>query len=147
MQRAFAVKAHYKNDDCIEGSPRRSARCHAVLLNFSDRSLRRILYKDLNLQPRKIPIVHALKDRDHVSRTHFSCQLLVLLDDNENLIHNLFMIDLQLSGFVNKQNFRYWSDENPHQVHEKPLHSAKVAVWYAISSFGIIGSYFFEDNN
>jgi hypothetical protein len=50
-----------------------------------------------------------------------------------------------LSGFVNKQNFHYWSATNPIKLHERPLHSSKVIVWCAISSFGIIGPYFFED--
>jgi hypothetical protein len=52
-----------------------------------------------------------------------------------------------LSGFVNKQNFRYWSNVTPHQLHQKPLHSSRVTVWCAILSFGIIGPYFFEDGN
>nr|CAH7730013.1 unnamed protein product [Callosobruchus chinensis] len=33
-----------------------------------------------------------------------------------------------LSGAVNQQIFRYWSDKNPQQLHEKPLHSPKVTV-------------------
>jgi len=48
-------------------------------------------------------------------------------------------------GFVNKQNFRYWSATNPIELHDRPLHSSKVTVWCAISSFGIIDPYFFED--
>jgi hypothetical protein len=31
------------------------------------------------------------------------------------------------------------------QIFMRPLHSSKVTVWCAISSFGIIGSYFFEE--
>ena len=50
------------------------------------------------------------------------------------------------SGYVNKQNSRYWNDENPGELHEKPLHSPKVTVWCAISSSGIIGPYFFQDD-
>jgi hypothetical protein len=50
-----------------------------------------------------------------------------------------------LSGFVNRQHFRYWSTTNPTKLHERPLHSSKVTVWCAISLFGIIGLYFFED--
>jgi hypothetical protein len=34
-----------------------------------------------------------------------------------------------LSGYVNSQNNRYWSTENPHAVHEVPLHDLKVGVW------------------
>jgi hypothetical protein len=61
---------------------------------------------------------------------------------------NLLMSDeahFHLSGFVNKQNFRYWSRETPQRFHEKPLDNAKVTVWCAISSFGIAEPYFFEE--
>jgi hypothetical protein len=50
-----------------------------------------------------------------------------------------------LSRFVNKQNFCYWSATNPIELNERPLHSSKVTVWCTISLFGIISSYFFED--
>jgi hypothetical protein len=33
-----------------------------------------------------------------------------------------------LDGTVNKQNYRYWEQENPQQLHQKPLHSSKVTV-------------------
>ena len=50
-----------------------------------------------------------------------------------------------LTGHVNKQNCRYWSKDNPSEIHERPLHSARVTVWCAVSSQGIIGPYFFEN--
>jgi hypothetical protein len=53
----------------------------------------------------------------------------------------------EMSGCVNKKNMRYWSDNNPRQLHEKPLHSRKVTVWCGVSAFGIVGPYFFEDEN
>jgi hypothetical protein len=34
---------------------------------------------------------------------------------------------------------------NSIELHEKPLHSSKVTLWCAITSFGIIGPCFFED--
>lgn len=52
-----------------------------------------------------------------------------------------------LSGTVNKQNFRYWTASNSQQLHERPLHSPTVTVWCDISQFGVIGLYFFEDEN
>ena len=50
-----------------------------------------------------------------------------------------------MDGKVNSQNFRYWSHEKPDVVAEAPLHSAKITVWCAMSSRGVIGPYFFED--
>jgi len=72
------------------------------------------------------------------------------MDENENFIQNVWMSDeahFHLDGFVNKQNFRYWSEENPRQLYQRPLHSDKVTVWCAISHYGIIGPYFHEDEN
>uniref|UniRef100_A0A6P7GRD7 Uncharacterized protein LOC114341227 n=1 Tax=Diabrotica virgifera virgifera TaxID=50390 RepID=A0A6P7GRD7_DIAVI len=50
-----------------------------------------------------------------------------------------------LNGYVNKHNARYWCPENPHELHQKQLHSRKVTVWCGMSASGIIGPYFFED--
>jgi hypothetical protein len=50
-----------------------------------------------------------------------------------------------LSGFVNKKYFLYWSATNHIELHERPLNSSKVSVCCAITSFGIIGPYFFVD--
>ncbi|KAJ4449094.1 hypothetical protein ANN_00489 [Periplaneta americana] len=51
-----------------------------------------------------------------------------------------------LSGCVNHQNFRYWSRQNPRELHEIPLHNDRVTVWCAIARVGILGPYFFEDD-
>ena len=52
-----------------------------------------------------------------------------------------------LSGFVNKQNMRYWSPVYTTELHEMPLHSPKVTVWCGVGAFGIVGPYFFENDN
>ena len=134
----------------IGRSPQRSARRHSVALGISNRTLRRILHDDLNLHPYKIQVVQALNPEDYGIRVGFCEHMLQLLEDDPQLIHNLWMIDeahFHLSGYVNKQNFRYWAAANPHQLHERPLHSAKITVWCVISSSGIIGPYFVEDDN
>jgi hypothetical protein len=51
---------------------------------------------------------------------------------------------LYLSGYVNSQNSRIWSADNPHTFHERPLHSLKVGVWCAVSWQRIIGPIFFS---
>jgi len=71
-----------------------------------------------------------------------------LIPQNQEIVNKLMMTNkahFHLSGFVNKQNFCYWSSTNTTELHDKPLHSSKVTVWCAISPFGIIGPYFFED--
>jgi hypothetical protein len=50
-----------------------------------------------------------------------------------------------LSGYVNSQNSRFWSSENPNLFHEVPLHSQKTGCWYAISRKRIVGPIFFPE--
>jgi hypothetical protein len=52
-----------------------------------------------------------------------------------------------LSGYMNSENIRMWSAENPHYYVEQPLHPQKIGVWAAISQRRIIGPTFFEGNN
>ena len=128
----------------IQQSPRRSARKHASALGMSVRSVCRILHRDLNMHPYKMMVVQELNERDYETRTTLCRDILqnipptaVLICSDEAHFH--------LSGTVNKQNFRYWSVNNPCELHERPLHSAKVTVWCAIGDFGVWGPYFFEE--
>ena len=53
-----------------------------------------------------------------------------------------------MSGHINKQKMRYWSQAHPHREHtHQPLSQKKVTVWCAIDRNGIIGPYFFEDKS
>lgn len=129
----------------IEQSPRRSARKHAAALHLSDRSVRRILHQELKMHPYKIVVTQELFPRDLETRTTLCRDLLrnvprtdVMLFTDEAHFH--------LSGTVNKQNFRYWSEHNPQELHQRPLHSPKVTVWCAIFAYGVWGPYFFEED-
>ena len=50
-----------------------------------------------------------------------------------------------LGGYVNKEKCRIWDTENPHPYIEKPTHPKRVIFWCAFWSRGIIGPYFFEN--
>ncbi|GFW49946.1 putative DD41D transposase [Trichonephila clavipes] len=56
----------------------------------------------------------------------------------------------RLNGYIHKQNCRIWSEANPQVYVETPLHPEKLTVWCALWADGIIGPYFFkndEDHN
>ncbi|GFV08599.1 transposable element Tc3 transposase [Trichonephila clavipes] len=51
-----------------------------------------------------------------------------------------------LNGYVNKQSCRIWSEANPQVYVETPLHPEKLTVWCALWGGGIIGPYFFKND-
>jgi hypothetical protein len=92
-------------------------------------------------------MVQELSYPDFAVRKHFCEQFLALIDEQPDVVQRQIMSDdvyFELSGFVNRQNMQYWSDNNPHRLHGKPLHSERVTVWCRISTVGIIGPYFFR---
>ncbi|GFX46987.1 uncharacterized protein TNCV_316101 [Trichonephila clavipes] len=50
------------------------------------------------------------------------------------------------NGYVNKQNCRIWSEANPQVYVETPLHPEKLTVRCALWAGGIIGPYFFKND-
>ena len=122
--------------EAFERSPRRSAVRHATTLGITPRSVRRILHNDLHCHLYKIQIVRAVNTRDHGARVRLCQEILDLIGEDEDLGNNIWMsaeTHFHLSGFVNKQNFRYWSQANPRALHEKPLRSQNVTLWCAMS--------------
>ncbi|GFV68033.1 uncharacterized protein TNCV_1873151 [Trichonephila clavipes] len=51
-----------------------------------------------------------------------------------------------LNGYVNKQNCRVWSEANPQVYVETPLLPEELTVWCALWAGGIIGPYFFKND-
>ncbi|GFV05223.1 uncharacterized protein TNCV_224361 [Trichonephila clavipes] len=51
-----------------------------------------------------------------------------------------------LNGYGNKQNCRIWSEANPQVYVETPLHPEKLTVRCALWVGGIIGPYFFKND-
>lgn len=94
------------------------------------------------MHPYKIVITQSLNKRNWKIRTTL-CQDLFR---NVPPTHVLLLTDevhFRFSGTVNKQNFRYWSQNNLQELHQRPVHSPKVTVWCAIFEFGVWGPYFF----
>ena len=136
--------------DAILQSPDRSTRRMSQALNIERRSLRRILKSDLGLFPYKVQVTQTIYATDKFKRLEFCNTFLEMFHREENFIEKIIMSDeahFHLSGYVNKQNTRFWATENPKLIHEKPLHSEYVTVWCGVSWHGIIGPYFFTNEN
>jgi len=97
--------------EAFERCPRRSDVRHATTLGIIPRSVRRTLHNDLHYHSYKIQIVLALNTRGYGARVHFCQEMLNLIGEDEDIVNNIWMSDeahFHLSGFVNKQNLRYW---------------------------------------
>ncbi|PNF24557.1 hypothetical protein B7P43_G05389 [Cryptotermes secundus] len=127
-------------------SPRRSARKHVVALDISNRSMCRILHEHLHFHPYKMVFVQELSPREFHNRIT-ACETLLENLPPDALVSFSDEAHFHLSGYVNNQNMRYLSSNNPRELHERPLHSDKVTVWCALSRVGVIGPYFFEEDN
>ena len=47
---------------------------------------------------------------------------------------------------MKKQHFRYWAENNPHDLPQRPLHSPRVTVWCDVTRLGEARPYFFEES-
>lgn len=57
---------------------------------------------------------------------------------------NIFVLFFFLNGTVNRHNYRYWSDSNPHWVHTQ--HPLKLYVYAEIFEERIVGILFLDGN-
>ena len=114
----------------------RSARKHSVALSLSVLNARQILLSKLKFLVHKLMVARELLERDH--KTRIGCCKDIL----ENIPANAVLITsdeahFYLSGFDNKQNFRYWSESNPTELQERPSFNEQVTMWCAVANFGI----------
>ena len=126
-------------------SPRLSTRHRASILGLSRRSLQRILHDELKFHPYKIMIVQKLLPSDFVQRRLFCERMLEIIASDDVILMMGDEAHFRLDGYVNKQNCRFWAAENPQELHQRPLHTAKVSVWCGISKVVIVVPYFFEE--
>ncbi|GFV72420.1 putative DD41D transposase [Trichonephila clavipes] len=91
----------------------------------------------------------AIHQNDHQARRRFvewaQNEIAVVPDFHKRI---LFTDEAHfwLNGYVNKQNCHIWSEANPQVYVETPLHPEKLTVWCALWAGGIIGPYFFKND-
>jgi len=132
----------------VRENPNTSYRRRALQLGLSATTLRRILKDDLHLFPYKVQITQRLLPQDKPRRLAYAHFVENMLHGDGEFWFKIIMSDeahFTLNGAVNKQNCRFWADENPCEIFEEPLHDQKVTVWCGVSAKKIIGPYFFEN--
>lgn len=135
--------------DNVMTSPQKSVRRRSQELNMSVSTVQRILRQDLHLHPYKIQLTQELKPTDHRQRREFVEWLLLRQNADADFHKKIIFSDeahFHLSGFVNKQNCRIWGLDNPQEMQEQQMHPLRVTVWCGFWSGGVIGPYFFEDD-
>lgn len=105
-------------------------------------TLRRILKQDLKMKPYKIQINQPLRPFDMERRFDFANEIIERIENGSMSLERVWWSDeshFDVSGYVNKQNWRHWGTDNPHLAIVRPLNPRRLTVWCAISSAGIIG--------
>ncbi|GFX88060.1 hypothetical protein TNCV_158781 [Trichonephila clavipes] len=91
----------------------------------------------------------AIHQNDHQARRRFvewaQNEIAVVPDFHKRILFS-DEAHFWLNGYVNKQNCRIWSEANPQVYVETPLHPEKLTVWCALWAGGIIGPYFFKND-
>lgn len=87
-------------------------------------TLRRILKEDLKMKPYKIQLHQPLRHVNCERRFEFANDVLERLQNGTINLARIWWSDeahLDLSGHVNKQNWRHWGTQNPHLAIIRPL--------------------------
>lgn len=137
-------------NDIMEDDPKTSVRRLSQQIGVSVGTSHALLKKDLKLYPYRLTAVQELLPVDPPQRLEF-CQWFVntFSGTSYSSLEKSFFTDeswFTLTGYVNSQNMRTWSSENPHIFLETSLHPVKIGVWGAVSGRRLIGPIFFEGN-
>ena len=126
----IASVTHSVEEKPVFSIPRRS-----LELDILQTTLHRILHKDLCFKTYTVQLAQELKPDDHQQRRVFANCVLEMHESKPEFHRKIIMSDeayFHLRSYVNKQNCRIWSSENPKMIIEKPLHPQRVTVllWY-----------------
>ncbi|KAK9759090.1 Helix-turn-helix domain (DUF4817) [Popillia japonica] len=80
-------------------------------------TLRRILKQDLKMKPYKIQINQPLRPFDMERRFDFANEIIERIENGSMSLQRVWRSDVShfdVSGYVNKQNWRHWGTDNPH---------------------------------
>jgi hypothetical protein len=126
-------------------SPHISVRKISQQVNASKTTVHVALRQHLGMYPFRASVTHQLLPHDFPARVFFCEWISEVLEYEPAFLERCFFSDeawFHLDGFVNSQNFRQWSTDNPRRIIERPLHPQKIGVWSAMSSRRIFFLFF-----
>lgn len=152
------VKKKYNEDDAatllvlqsVRESPILSLRKRARELQVVQKTTIQEILKQNNIRPYKPHYNHTLEEGDDGKRLDFCLWIGSKILGGNRGFHKLIMFSdestFSTNGTVASQHVRYWSDVNPiFRIPTGRQYLKKVNVWCAVSYYGIIGPYFFEN--
>ena len=92
-------------------------------------------------------LVQKLNDDDPDRRIEFCETMLIMIEKNNSILDKIIWTDeaiFKLNGHVNRHNSLYLTSENPQIDIERDFSVAGVYVWIGLSSYAIIGPFFFN---
>ena len=115
---------------------------------MSDRSVRRI-FKEIGGFAYRIHVVaQRVTETDERAQLQYCSRVLSMTYADPDFFSNIWFSDerhIDLNGYINRQAIRFLGFERPDVV-QKPLHSARVTIWCAVSGHGIFGPHFVADD-
>lgn len=133
-----------------EVTPKKSVRRRSGELGVSKSSVHRILRQDLKMKAYQISVHQGLTANSMLARRTMCAWFLRQLEQAEDFLKSIWFSDeahFYLNGNVNSRNYRHWATERPDEVIQRNLHVQKATAWVALSARGVIGPFWFCDEN
>lgn len=135
-------------EEFFSENPRTSLNRASQALGIPRTSLQRIAKTRVKLFPYKIQTFQQLSEFDQQRRLDFSMSMIDMIIAGSIKTKRIWFSDeahFWLSGYVNKQNYRFWAKENPRIFQTTTLKPQKITVWCAICEKGIFGPIFIDE--
>ena len=132
----------------LEENPNISTRTGPALVEMTRSSYKRAVEEN-GFRPFRPYQVVELTEDDFDRREEFCAIFLEMIEQNPALIDKIIWSDeskFMLNGVVNRHNCIYWAYSNQHETIPVLNSQLGVMVWLAITSSGLIGPYFFDQN-
>lgn len=131
-------------------NPQVSLRRASQALEIPVTSLQRIVKTKIKLFPYKIQVFQELSPFDMQRRLDFSRQMIEMILNRSIETRRIWFSDeahFWLTGYVNKQNCRFWAKENPRIFVTTTMKPQRVTAWCAVCEDGIFLEFIDETVN